>query len=72
MTLQLVGVAPASGALAVLTAVLGPAIASVSIDVLRVVVGASLLIVVAGKESDTVPIGTLGSIRRASGLESLR
>jgi predicted RNA binding protein YcfA (HicA-like mRNA interferase family) len=29
-------------------------------------------IVVAGKESDTVPAGTLGSIRRASGLESLR
>jgi predicted RNA binding protein YcfA (HicA-like mRNA interferase family) len=29
-------------------------------------------IVVAGKESDTVPIGTLGSIRRASGLEQLR
>jgi uncharacterized membrane protein len=72
MALQLVGVAPASGAPAVLTAVLGPAVASVPIDVLRVVVGASLLIVVAGKESDTVPIGTLGSIRRASGLESLR
>ena len=44
MALQLVGVAPASGALAVLTAVLGPATASVPIDVLRVVVGASLLI----------------------------
>ena len=29
-------------------------------------------IVVAGKDSDTVPIGTLGSIRRASGLEQLR
>jgi predicted RNA binding protein YcfA (HicA-like mRNA interferase family) len=29
-------------------------------------------IVVAGKESDTVPVGTLGSIRRASGLETLR
>jgi hypothetical protein len=29
-------------------------------------------IVVAGKESDTVPAGTLGSIRRASGLEHLR
>ena len=28
-------------------------------------------IVVAGKESDTVPVGTLGSIRRASGLEQL-
>jgi predicted RNA binding protein YcfA (HicA-like mRNA interferase family) len=29
-------------------------------------------IVVAGKESDTVPVGTLSSIRRASGLEQLR
>jgi predicted RNA binding protein YcfA (HicA-like mRNA interferase family) len=29
-------------------------------------------IVVAGKENDTVPVGTLGSIRRASGLEHLR
>ena len=29
-------------------------------------------IVVAGKDSDTVPVGTLGSIRRASGLEDLR
>lgn len=29
-------------------------------------------IVVAGKDSDTVPVGTLGSIRRASGLETLR
>jgi predicted RNA binding protein YcfA (HicA-like mRNA interferase family) len=29
-------------------------------------------IVVAGKASDTVPKGTLGSIRRASGLEELR
>jgi predicted RNA binding protein YcfA (HicA-like mRNA interferase family) len=29
-------------------------------------------IVVAGKDRDTVPIGTLGSIRRASGLEQLR
>jgi predicted RNA binding protein YcfA (HicA-like mRNA interferase family) len=29
-------------------------------------------IVVAGKNSDTVPVGTLGSIRRASGLEHLR
>lgn len=29
-------------------------------------------IVVAGKDSDTVPVGTLGSIRRASGLEHLR
>jgi predicted RNA binding protein YcfA (HicA-like mRNA interferase family) len=29
-------------------------------------------IIVAGKDRDTVPIGTLGSIRRASGLEPLR
>jgi predicted RNA binding protein YcfA (HicA-like mRNA interferase family) len=29
-------------------------------------------IVVAGKQSDTVPVGTLASIRRASGLEQLR
>ncbi|MHB8691491.1 MAG: type II toxin-antitoxin system HicA family toxin [Solirubrobacteraceae bacterium] len=29
-------------------------------------------IVVAGKARDTVPIGTLGGIRRASGLEQLR
>jgi len=29
-------------------------------------------IVIAGKDSDTVPVGTLGSIRRASGLEQLR
>ena len=29
-------------------------------------------IVVAGKDADTVPAGTLGSIRRASGLEHLR
>lgn len=29
-------------------------------------------IVVAGKDSDTVPVGTLASIRRASGLEELR
>jgi predicted RNA binding protein YcfA (HicA-like mRNA interferase family) len=29
-------------------------------------------IVVAGKNGDTVPVGTLGSIRRASGLEYLR
>ena len=29
-------------------------------------------IVVAGKDSETVPVGTLGSIRRASGLENLR
>jgi predicted RNA binding protein YcfA (HicA-like mRNA interferase family) len=29
-------------------------------------------IVVAGKNGDSVPIGTLSSIRRASGLEQLR
>jgi len=29
-------------------------------------------IVVAGKDRDTVPVGTLGSIRRASGLQDLR
>jgi predicted RNA binding protein YcfA (HicA-like mRNA interferase family) len=29
-------------------------------------------IVVAGKDSDTVPVGTLSSIRRASGLSDLR
>jgi predicted RNA binding protein YcfA (HicA-like mRNA interferase family) len=29
-------------------------------------------IVVAGKANATVPVGTLGSIRRASGLEHLR
>jgi predicted RNA binding protein YcfA (HicA-like mRNA interferase family) len=29
-------------------------------------------VVVAGKESDTVPPGTLDSIRRATGLEHLR
>ncbi len=29
-------------------------------------------IVVAGNDRDTVPVGTLGSIRRASGLEHLR
>lgn len=29
-------------------------------------------IVVAGKGSDTVPVGTLSSIRRASGLDHLR
>jgi predicted RNA binding protein YcfA (HicA-like mRNA interferase family) len=29
-------------------------------------------IVVTGKDSDTVPVGTLSSIRRASGLEHLR
>jgi predicted RNA binding protein YcfA (HicA-like mRNA interferase family) len=34
--------------------------------------GHNARIVVAGKNSDTVPIGTLGSIRKASGLENLR
>jgi predicted RNA binding protein YcfA (HicA-like mRNA interferase family) len=34
--------------------------------------GADVRIVVAGKGSDTVPVGTLSSIRRASGLEHLR
>lgn len=29
-------------------------------------------IVVAGKDNDTVPVGTLSSIRRASGLDHLR
>jgi predicted RNA binding protein YcfA (HicA-like mRNA interferase family) len=29
-------------------------------------------VVVAGKNSQTVPVGTLGSIRRATGLEKLR
>jgi predicted RNA binding protein YcfA (HicA-like mRNA interferase family) len=29
-------------------------------------------IVVAGKPGDTVPVGTLGSIRRASGIKELR
>jgi predicted RNA binding protein YcfA (HicA-like mRNA interferase family) len=29
-------------------------------------------VVVAGKDSNTVPVGTLGSIRRATGLEQLR
>jgi predicted RNA binding protein YcfA (HicA-like mRNA interferase family) len=29
-------------------------------------------IVVAGRDADTIPPGTLGSIRRASGLEHLR
>jgi predicted RNA binding protein YcfA (HicA-like mRNA interferase family) len=31
--------------------------------------GEDARIVVAGKDSDTVPVGTLSSIRRASGLE---
>lgn len=34
--------------------------------------GEAVRIVVAGKGSDTVPVGTLSSIRRASGLENLR
>ena len=34
--------------------------------------GDNARIVVAGKDSDTVPVGTLSSIRRASGLEHLR
>jgi predicted RNA binding protein YcfA (HicA-like mRNA interferase family) len=34
--------------------------------------GDSARIVVAGKDSDTIPVGTLSSIRRASGLEHLR
>jgi predicted RNA binding protein YcfA (HicA-like mRNA interferase family) len=34
--------------------------------------GSGVRIIVAGKDSDTVPKGTLGSIRRASGLEDLR
>lgn len=34
--------------------------------------GETKRIVVAGKDSDTVPVGTLSSIRRASGLEHLR
>jgi predicted RNA binding protein YcfA (HicA-like mRNA interferase family) len=34
--------------------------------------GGTARIVVAGKDSDTVPVGTLSSIRRASGLEQLR
>ncbi len=29
-------------------------------------------VVVAGNDSDTVPVGTLGSIRRATSLEQLR
>jgi predicted RNA binding protein YcfA (HicA-like mRNA interferase family) len=34
--------------------------------------GEDARIVVAGEDSDTVPVGTLSSIRRASGLEHLR
>jgi len=34
--------------------------------------GENVRIVVAGKDSDSVPVGTLSSIRRASGLEHLR
>ncbi len=34
--------------------------------------GSDVRIVVAGKDSESVPVGTLSSIRRASGLEHLR
>ncbi len=34
--------------------------------------GESTRIVVAGRDSQNVPVGTLSSIRRASGLEGLR
>jgi predicted RNA binding protein YcfA (HicA-like mRNA interferase family) len=34
--------------------------------------GEQARIVVAGRDRDTVPVGTLSSIRRASGLEHLR
>ena len=34
--------------------------------------GETVRIVVAGKDSDTVPAGTLSSIRKASGLDFLR
>jgi len=34
--------------------------------------GATARIVVAGKDSDTVPVGTLSSIRKVSGLDHLR
>jgi predicted RNA binding protein YcfA (HicA-like mRNA interferase family) len=34
--------------------------------------GEAARIVVAGKASDNVPVGTLSSIRKASGLEQLR
>lgn len=34
--------------------------------------GKAARIVVAGKDSHTVPVGTLSSIRKASGLEHLR
>jgi predicted RNA binding protein YcfA (HicA-like mRNA interferase family) len=34
--------------------------------------GETVRIVVAGKDSDTVPVGTLSSIRKASGLDHLR
>jgi predicted RNA binding protein YcfA (HicA-like mRNA interferase family) len=30
------------------------------------------VVTVAGKDSDTVPVGTLSAIRRATGIESLR
>lgn len=32
----------------------------------------SRVVTVAGKDSDTVPVGTLGAIRRATGLKDLR
>jgi predicted RNA binding protein YcfA (HicA-like mRNA interferase family) len=32
----------------------------------------SRMVTVAGKDSDTVPVGTLAAIRRATGLEHLR
>lgn len=32
----------------------------------------STAVTVAGKNSDTVPVGTLGAIRRATGLEQMR
>jgi predicted RNA binding protein YcfA (HicA-like mRNA interferase family) len=34
--------------------------------------GESVRVVVAGKDSQTVPVGTLSSIRNASGVEHLR
>ena len=34
--------------------------------------GETVRIVVAGKDSDTVPVGTLSSIRKASRLDNLR
>lgn len=32
----------------------------------------ALVVTVAGKDSDTVPVGTLAAIRRATGLKELR